>query len=147
MADKMVLELINKHRGDEIGQEHLLRVYKEIGIELNMGVFAPIYLYGALKDACEFIKINRQLQEKIKQLEKENISLRKIVLQDEEIMATYNAYLLQKSKVKVGAKIAYKEDITNERIAEAYSRLKNYDKVAKELGVSRTTIWRRINEK
>lgn len=144
MAEEFLFSLIRKHNKGSMGLQVILEDLKrEAGVN-NFPVIVPT-LYNALKEAYPFMENERALQIRIEEIEKENQRLREIIDQHENIMDTYNSYQLQKSKLKSGMKIAYKEDVTIEKIKEAYNRLGRYELVANELGVSRTTIYRRLN--
>ncbi|NLK76088.1 MAG: hypothetical protein GX288_12505 [Clostridiales bacterium] len=144
MAEDFLFDLIRKHNKGSMGLKVILEDLKrEAGVN-NFPDIVPA-LYNALKEAYPFMENEKALQIRIEELEKENQRLKETIDQHETIMNTYNSYQLQKSKLKSGVKIAYKEDVTIDKIKEAYNRLGSYELVANELGVSRTTIYRRLN--
>lgn len=83
---------------------------------------------------------------KIRQLKDENEALKKQVYEQKKVIETYNGTYSQRAKVKSGLKIAKKNHVTKEAIQELQEQGLGVEQIAKRLGCSRITIWRRLNK-
>jgi response regulator of citrate/malate metabolism len=87
----------------------------------------------------ELIKENASLREANKRLQEEKQHL-------ETVISHYNRNYLQRARLKAGVKIAYKKNVTIEKILELKKKGLTLDEIANTLGVCKTTIWRRLKE-
>ncbi|MHB8129523.1 MAG: HTH domain-containing protein [Mobilitalea sp.] len=72
--------------------------------------------------------------------------LKKKVLELEKVISTYNGNMLQRAKVKNGMKIAFKKEVSIEKVQELRNQGLSYEQIAEKLNVSRATIGNRIRE-
>lgn len=80
------------------------------------------------------------------ELKAENENLSQKVSDLENLIETYNKCYLQQTKLKTGEKIAYKEQASIKEVKKLKKAGLSYDEIADKLGVSRSTIYRRIKE-
>lgn len=80
------------------------------------------------------------------ELQAENEALTKKVKSMESLMKKYNKCYVQQAKLKMGEKIAYKEQASVKEVNKLRKAGLSYDEIADKLGVSRSTVYRRIKE-
>ena len=145
--DKQILEVLSEitedHDQDLIG----LSIDAIYSIDLALGcrfqTMRDKYLLHCIVIlAAE--RINNRAE--IEQLKGEVEALQKEVYESREIISTYNGSYLQRAKVKNGLKIAKKGAVTKEAIQRLQGQNLTIEQIAKELGCSRSTIWRRLKE-
>lgn len=145
--DKNILEVLR-----EITQDHdqkLISVPVETEREIDFalgcrfeGLRVKYLLHCTIILASERIANRNQIQ----QLKAENEALKKSVSEKEKIISAYNGSYRQRAKVKSGMKIAKKDGITKEVIQRLKGQGLTVEQIAKKLGCSRSTVWRRLKE-
>lgn len=78
------------------------------------------------------VAINNELSEKIRSLE--------------GLISTYNKCYVQQAKMKNGKKIAYKDQASVEEVVKLKNEGLTNDEIAEKLGVSKSTVYRRLKE-
>lgn len=114
----------------------LLNIIEYIEDNKNNGIFSGLYMqqYEEIKvENDKLVALNNELAKKVKSLE--------------HIIDTYNKCYLQQTKLKTGKKIAYKEQISAEEVRKLKKEGLSTEQMAEKLGVSKSTIWRRLKEK
>ena len=94
---------------------------------------------------CDLGVKNYSDLEKADLVEQMNV-LQKKVIELEKIISTYNGNMLQRVKVENGMKIAFKKEVSIEKVQELRNQGLSYEQMAEKLNVSRATIGNRIRE-
>lgn len=141
--------------------EMLIKVTGKSSFLNNMGFLLNVIKYieengRALEDNTEVkaTNTNENIDIEIElykqwnlELKSENGKLRQKVESMDSLIETYNKCYLQQAKLKTGEKIAYKEQASIEEVNKLKKLGLSYDEIADKLGVSRSTVYRRIKEK
>jgi len=99
--------------------------------EISNGLYEQWY-YEAKAENARLVASNNELLDKVKSME--------------SLIGTYNKCYVQQAKLKTGEKIAYKEQASWEEVNKLKMAGLTNDQIANKLGVSRSTIWRRLKE-
>ncbi|GAQ24135.1 helix-turn-helix domain-containing protein [Tepidanaerobacter syntrophicus] len=133
-------EVLINYLESSINESYLTKYMECVGSTIYKQIKDPMKVTGFLWYVTnELIKENASLREEKQRLEAEKKHL-------EEVISHYNRNYLQRARLKAGIKIAYKKNVTIEKILELKKKGLTLDEIANTLGVCKTTIWRRLKE-
>lgn len=92
----------------------------------------------------ELTKEFNSLQEQYNKLQGEFNRLQEQFTMQNKVISEYNKSYLQRCKVRLGEKIAYREDASVDVVMGLVNKGKTYKEIADMLNISISTVWRRI---
>ncbi len=108
---------------------------------------AVLFAFSSLIDQCKQLRrMVRTDRTKIANLEEENKRLTEELEICQKTLEGMNRRAVQIEKVRAGKKIAYREDVSKEDVYALLQKNMNKSEIAETLGVSRNTVYRRIEE-
>ncbi|MDN5300937.1 MAG: hypothetical protein PWQ60_451 [Thermoanaerobacteraceae bacterium] len=133
-------EVLINYLESSINESYMAKYMACLGSAVYKQINNPMKVTGFLWYVTnELIKENASLREANKRLQEEKQHL-------ETVISHYNRNYLQRARLKAGVKIAYKKNVTIEKILELKKKGLTLDEIANTLGVCKTTIWRRLKE-
>ena len=149
MEMREIICLINKHKSGWLqqGSEKMDRLLRQLERESkNNWTQALMILYYALLQETNISADNSKYADKYSTLISENIALKNENAELKQKLASMAANSRKKRLVK-GDRIAYREDITKEKILALKEKGYTDMRIAAELGTSKSTIYRRLKKK
>lgn len=133
-------EVLMNYLESSVNESYMTKYMQCLGSTIYKQINNPMKVTGFLWHVVnELIKENASLREANKRLQEEKQHL-------ETVISHYNRNYLQRARLKAGVKIAYKKNVTIEKILELKKKGLTLDEIANTLGVCKTTIWRRLKE-